>query len=214
MNEIIHRNLANAIVGLRLVLVFILIGLLEIDSVAFRIAGLVLLVIIALLDWVDGYVAKKCGIVSRVGGMLDTLGDRITENILFIYFSYKQIIPVAVPLFFITRSFLADFIRSLNFQKGIGTFAVNTSVWGKRLVSSCVSRVAYLCMKIVVFFLCASVLIVQAMSENISAEFIRNLNMGVLALTVLTVGFSFVRFICLVFDSRKVLKEAFEYGLE
>lgn len=209
MNDIIYRNLANAIVGLRVILVFVLIALLETESLGFRIIGLILLIIIALLDWVDGFVAAKCNIVSKLGAMLDTLGDRITENLLFIYFAYKQVLPVYVPLFFITRSFLADFIRSLNFQKGLTTFSVNDSFWGKVFVSSRFSRALYLCMKIAVAVMCAVSLVLELLTDSISEAFILNFNSSILIMAILTVWFSLIRFICLVYDSRHILGEAF-----
>ncbi len=209
MNEIIYRNLANAIVAFRVFLLFVLIILLENASAGMRIIGLILLVVIALLDWVDGLVAEKCGITSKVGGMLDTLGDRITENLLFVFFAYKQVIPLYVPLFFITRSFLADFIRSLNLQKGIGTFTVHTSRWGRRLVSSRVSRVLYLCMKIAVFIFCTLFLVMQSMKDVFPDGAFWLIQMAAWRLALATVLFSLCRFFLLVFDSREVLKESF-----
>ncbi|MEW5894409.1 MAG: CDP-alcohol phosphatidyltransferase family protein [Candidatus Omnitrophota bacterium] len=209
MNTILYRNLANAIVVARVILIFIVIALFESPSSVSRMMALGLLVIAALSDWFDGYVAEKCKIVTVVGGMMDTLGDRLTENLLFIFFACKQAIPVYVPLFFVTRSFLADFIRSLNFQKGMTTFGFHASVWGKRLVSSRTSRALYLCMKFTVFLLAAFWLMACSMETVFTTELTEKVREAAGLLALAAVIFSFVRFVLLVFDSREALRESF-----
>jgi CDP-diacylglycerol--glycerol-3-phosphate 3-phosphatidyltransferase len=209
MKKTIHKNLANGIVVIRVLLVFLVIALLGAYDPASRISGLLLLVIVALLDWVDGYVAHTLKISSKVGGLLDTMGDRITENLLFIFFAYKGIIPLYVPLFYVPRSFVADFIRTLSFSSGLSTFEVNTSVWGKLLVASSFSRVLYLVMKIGIFFFGGLLLVLQSMNADMRAFWPRTLQDGVVVLAAVTVVFSAIRFIFLVYDSRAILKQEF-----
>jgi phosphatidylglycerophosphate synthase len=211
MNPFIYQNLANAIVAFRMILIFVVILLFESGSGSLRILGLLLLIAAAVLDGIDGYVAQQCGIVSSVGAKLDTLGDRLTENLLFVYFACRHIIPLYVPLFFITRSLLADFIRSLNFTRGCSTFSIHASPWGKRIVSSKLSRALYLCMKIMVFLLGGILLIIASFPDIFSAAASRHVTEIINPLVLLTVLFSFLRFVLLVWDSRAVLAEAFQY---
>jgi CDP-diacylglycerol--glycerol-3-phosphate 3-phosphatidyltransferase len=209
MKTIIHKNLANGIVVVRVLLVFWVMALLNAYDPWSRIGGLVLLAMAAVLDWVDGYVAHTLKISSKVGGLLDTMGDRITENLLFIFFAYKGIIPLYVPLFYVPRSFVADFIRTLSYSSGLSTFDVNTSVWGKLFVSSVASRVAYLVMKIGIFFVGGIILVAQSMNADMRLLWVRLLQDGVLWLAAATVAFSLIRLIFLVYDSRAILKREF-----
>jgi CDP-diacylglycerol--glycerol-3-phosphate 3-phosphatidyltransferase len=209
MQKTIRKNLANGIVVVRVLLVFLVIALLSAYDPVSRVMGLVLLIVVALLDWVDGYVAHTLKISSKVGGLLDTMGDRITENLLFVFFAYKGIIPLYVPLFYIPRSFVADFIRTLSFSSGLSTFEVNTSVWGKFLVASSFSRVVYLAMKIGIFFFGGFLLVLQSMNVDMRADWVQALQDGVVGLAAFTVAFSALRFVFLVYDSRAILKREF-----
>jgi CDP-diacylglycerol--glycerol-3-phosphate 3-phosphatidyltransferase len=209
MKKTVHKNLANSIVVIRVLLVFWAIALLSAYDPWSRGFGLVLMMLSALLDWVDGYVANTLKISSRVGGLLDTMGDRITENLLFIFFAYKGIIPLYVPLFYIPRSFVADFIRTLSFSSGLSTFEVNTSAWGQMLVASPWSRVVYLAMKISIFLAGGLLLVLQSMNVDMRSVWIRGLQDGIVGCAALTVIFSLLRFICLVYDSRSILKREF-----
>lgn len=212
MNNILLKNSANFIVVFRSLLVFVIILFFSLDSTLWRIAGLVLLVFIALLDWVDGYVARRYNISSRLGGLLDTLGDRITENLLLIFFAYKQAIPVAVPLIFVARSFIADFIRYICFQNNMSTFSINKSRLGIIFVASRTSRVAYLVLKIAIFFLGGAILVMESAipagtcSSSTLLLFLRDtMYYG----SIFLVLFNLLRFGLLIYDSRSILKETF-----
>jgi len=212
MRAVLYKNTANAVVLVRVALIFAVMALLTAPSSSPRIGGLVLLAVAALMDWFDGYVANKLGISSAVGGLLDTLGDRITENILFIFFAYQHIVPFYVPVFFVTRSFMADFIRTLSFNKGLSTFAINTSSFGTFIVASRPSRVLYLVMKLAIFFAAGLILVIRPVNIFATPSSVNTINTIqelVLVLSALTVAFSFLRFIGLLYDSRTMLKEEF-----
>ena len=209
MKKIVRKNLANGIVVVRVLLVFWVMALLSAYDPWSRITGIFLLAVAALLDWADGYVAHTLKISSKVGGLLDTMGDRITENLLFIFFAYKGIIPLYVPLFYVPRSFMADFIRTLSFSSGLSTFEVNTSAWGQMWVASPFSRALYLAMKIAIFFTGGFILVLQSMNADMRAPWIRLMQDGIGGLAALTVAFSAIRFLFLVYDSRAILKKEF-----
>jgi len=212
MKKILLKNTANFIVIFRSILVFIIILFLSLNSLLWKITGLVLLIFIAILDWIDGYVARKYNITSKLGGLMDTLGDRITENLFLIFFAYKQIIPIAVPLIFVARSFVADFIRYLVYQNDISTFSINKSKLGIIFVASWASRVLYLVFKIIIFFLGGVILVIESL---ISANRF-DLNMLLISLkhtiyygSILLVIFNLLRFILLIYDSRPILRKSF-----
>jgi len=208
MNKILHKNLANAIVLFRVTLVFVAICFLNAESLALEITGTAILAISMLLDWVDGYIAQKFNICSKVGALMDTLGDRITENLPLIFFACQHILPLYVPLIFITRSFLADFIRLLNFQHWLSTFAVNTSFGGKLFVASRPSRALYLCAKIILIFTACLALIAPQLPGAPSLNQ-QNLSGAITWLSAFTVAFCLLRFVFLVYDSRTIIKQEF-----
>jgi phosphatidylglycerophosphate synthase len=208
MRDALRRNLAHLVVLLRTAMVLLAIGMLGAASPGVRFGGLAVLSLACAMDWLDGFLARSLGIASQVGGLLDTLADRITENLLFLFLAYHHLVPLLVPVFYICRSFLADFVRALLFRRGIGGFAVQTSVLGKLFVSSKGSRVLYLLVKLAVFLAGGAVL---AASSPASAEpgWVAIVRPLVWACSLLATCFSLVRFVLLVYDSRRVLAEEF-----
>lgn len=212
MNNVLLRNTANFIVIFRSILVFVIILFLSLDAPAWKFIGLGLLIFIAILDWVDGYVARRCNISSQLGNLIDTLGDRITENPLLIFFAYKQLIPLFVPLIFVARSFLADFIRYLGYQNGISTFSINKSRLGVIFVASRTSRVLYLVLKIAIFFLGGTILAIEPLIIVHGFDLqtlLMNLKEAMFYGSIVLVLFNLWRFILLVYDSRFILKRTF-----
>lgn len=209
IREILFKNIANLVVFFRILLVFLIIALFSQDLFSCRVAALIVLIITALLDGIDGYIARKLQISSKIGSLLDTLGDRITENLLLIFFAYKQLIPLAIPLIFVARSFMADFVRAQNFQRGISTFEINTSGLGQVFVSSKISRVTYLIGKIIVFFLGGIILTLEAYPFKTDPVLIPGLRIAIYWGAVFILTFNVLRFILLVYDSRESLRETF-----
>jgi len=200
---------ANAIVAARTALVFAVISLFAAKtgwSCRLAMAGLVAA---ALMDWLDGHVARRLGICSKLGGLLDTLGDRITENLLLMYLAWERMVPLYVPAVFITRSFLADFVRHINYGRGYGTFAVNDSPAGRIFVASGGARAAYLVLKMYVVFAGAAVLSAACGALGTFGATVRVMEKSVAPACALLVAVSVLRFAVLVYDSRKILLAEF-----
>ncbi|MHB8834572.1 MAG: CDP-alcohol phosphatidyltransferase family protein [Candidatus Methylomirabilia bacterium] len=208
MQHALRKNLANLVVLLRTAMVLLAIGMLQAAGPGVRLGGLVVLFLACAMDWLDGFLARWLGVTSQVGGLLDTLADRITENLLFVFLAYHHLVPLLVPIFFICRSFLADFVRALLFKRGIGTFAVQTSALGRYLVSSKSSRVMYLLVKLAVF-LAGGAVLVAGSSINAEPGWVTIVRSFVWQCALLATFFSLVRFVLLLYDSRRVLVEEF-----
>ncbi|MFH1854166.1 MAG: CDP-alcohol phosphatidyltransferase family protein [Candidatus Omnitrophota bacterium] len=212
MRRILLRNSANLIVFLRIFLVFLVLAFLSFNSFAYRVTGLAVLILAALLDWVDGYIARKLDVESQIGGLLDTLGDRITENLIMIFLAYRHLIPFAIGALFVARSFLADFIRGLNFKNDIGTFQINNSRIGAIFVSSVTSRISYLLCKMFLFVAAAIALILELPDLGRTENLLSVLKGCVYYGSFLVMGFSLLRFFLLIYDSRNVLRGYFLSG--
>lgn len=139
--------MANLISLFRVVLAFYLLIMLgyETTPLFYKTAvGLTLAVI--LLDAFDGWVARKFNEVSKIGSIIDILGDRIVENAYWIAFAVYGWIPLWIPLVVMTRSFVTDTIRGIAFADGCTAFGDDSMVQsplGRFLTASRFSRAVY-----------------------------------------------------------------------
>src|SRR5579863_9594019 len=130
-------------------------------AVACGVCALALTICAVALDGVDGYLARRLRMTSALGAQLDILGDRVIENLFFIYFAASGQISVLVPVVFFVRGVLTDFLRGVAASRwpvggntGAGEFQRNWMLvekWSARIVASRFSRGAYAALKCVCF---------------------------------------------------------------
>lgn len=195
------KNSANIITLIRVCMIFAVLFLLFADSKFTRIIGVIILLFALLLDSVDGYISRKLGVASNVGSLIDTLGDRITENVLLVFLAYYKLISLFIPVIFIVRSFISDFVRYLYFKKDISTFSINSSKIGSFVVASKASRIFYLVLKSSVFLLGALIMAFRVESLSL-AKFLRYI-------AIVATVINLFRFAVLIYDCQDVLKETF-----
>jgi len=137
-------SVANLITLARLPLLILLLALLfTVPSWGWQLVGLGLLILLFLLDWADGYVARRRREVTELGAVLDVALDRAVENILWVAFLALGMVPLAVPVIFLIRSFVVDGIRGVALAKGKPGFAMMHSPLGRFLVASRFMRALY-----------------------------------------------------------------------
>ena len=151
-------NMANFITIIRSLLVFMIVGMLFYGqgSNIIYFASFVLTIIVITMDGLDGYVARKYNLTSKLGAVLDIIGDRIVENVYWIAFTALGWIPVWIPLVVITRGIVVDGIRSFALEHGMTAFGKTTMMktsLGKFLVASNFSRGSYAAFKGIAFSL-------------------------------------------------------------
>lgn len=117
--------MANAITIGRLILLFIVIGLIYTGSVPVIGICMVLIIVVFASDGLDGWVARKTGSTSTFGAVFDIAGDRVVENALWVVFADLNLVPVWIPLLVLTRGFVVDGLRSLSFADGMTPFGAN-----------------------------------------------------------------------------------------
>jgi CDP-diacylglycerol--glycerol-3-phosphate 3-phosphatidyltransferase len=108
-----------------------------------QVLGIGLLIILYLMDWFDGYVARLRNEVTELGAVLDVALDRAVENILWIVFMQLGLVPLWVPIVFLIRSFVIDGIRGVALTQGKSGFGMMYSPWGRFLVASRFMRAFY-----------------------------------------------------------------------
>jgi CDP-diacylglycerol--glycerol-3-phosphate 3-phosphatidyltransferase len=144
-------SVANTITLARLPLLLLLVAFLFVPSFPLRLLGLGLLIVLYLMDWFDGYVARLRNEVTELGAVLDIALDRAVENILWITFMYLGLVPFWVPIVFLIRSFVVDGIRGVALTRGKSGFGMMHTPLGRFLVASRFMRAFYGLAKAVVF---------------------------------------------------------------
>lgn len=145
---------ANRITVTRIGLLFFLVVLVYRDNIwaQFLAAGLAILVIV--MDWLDGYLARKLDESTVLGSVLDIAGDRMIESVLWIILADLRLVPVWIPIFVISRTILTDSIRGYVLRFGYTAFGKATmmkSALGKFLTGSPWLRTPYAILKAFTF---------------------------------------------------------------
>jgi CDP-diacylglycerol--glycerol-3-phosphate 3-phosphatidyltransferase len=90
-----------------------------------------------LLDWLDGFLARKYHMVTEFGGTMDLMADRIVENVFWVLLLYIGMVPIWIPIIFIAKGFIVDASRAHAKRPG---WSVIHSKLSYIFVSSRVSR--------------------------------------------------------------------------
>jgi CDP-diacylglycerol--glycerol-3-phosphate 3-phosphatidyltransferase len=83
----------------------------------------------AFTDLLDGYVARKYGIVTTIGKLLDPIADKLIVNTAMILMIPLGRIPLWIVAVTIIRDFAVDGIRSIASSEG---GVIQASRWGKQ----------------------------------------------------------------------------------
>jgi CDP-diacylglycerol--glycerol-3-phosphate 3-phosphatidyltransferase len=135
--------MANLITILRFPLLFAYVGLLYFGNGSAILWGVPFLLVIILMDSVDGFIARSRGEVSLLGSVLDIATDRTLEIVLWVVFADLDIIPVIFPLIVITRGTTVDAIRAVGMSSGLAPFEQVKARISQFLVSSPFMRSIY-----------------------------------------------------------------------
>lgn len=111
-------NLPNAITISRLFLTAVFVAGTTMETVAGHWIALVSFVIAAISDFVDGWLARKLGLVTAMGKLLDPLADKVLVCAAFVYLSARGVCPVWVTVLIIAREFLVTGLRQIAVEAG------------------------------------------------------------------------------------------------
>ena len=116
-HDSVHRTrrappLANLVTLSRLPLLLTVIWLACRPPGWWQVAGTVLLILVFVMDGLDGYIARRRGECSPFGAMLDIALDRVVELALWTTFAGLGLAPLWVVLVFLVRGALVDAIRA------------------------------------------------------------------------------------------------------
>lgn len=124
-------NLANKLTILRVLLIpfFILFLLLENgQNIKLRLIALLIFIIAALTDSLDGYIARKYNLITNFGKFMDPLADKLLVCSALICFIELNFISSWIVVIIIAREFIISGFRLIASDSGI---VIAASKWGK-----------------------------------------------------------------------------------
>lgn len=198
--------MANFITISRIIMAFIALYLLFIPTALNYYLALVLTILVMWFDGLDGFVARKFNLTSKLGAVLDIMGDRIVENIYWMVFCALGWVSVVIPIIVITRGIVVDSLRTLAFEEGYTAFGEKTMMQNpvaKFIVASNFSRFTYALVKAFAFvFLIAGSLIAPIPVEIKSNIFTLGQYCAYIA-----VAFCILRGLPVVFEAKRFFKK-------
>lgn len=81
--------------------------------------AVLLFVVGAFSDWLDGWIARKLGEVTPQGEYLDPLADKVLTTAAFVVFTIRDIMPFWMLLVIILRDFGTTALRSIATDRGL-----------------------------------------------------------------------------------------------
>jgi CDP-diacylglycerol---glycerol-3-phosphate 3-phosphatidyltransferase len=139
-------NLPNAITLSRLVLTAVFVAGTAFETVLGHWIALISFVIAAISDFVDGYLARKMGLVTPMGKLLDPLADKILVGAAFVYLSAEGFCPVWVTVMILAREFLVTGLRQIAVEAGQVLAADNLGKWKTALqLTFCIACLVWFC---------------------------------------------------------------------
>lgn len=192
--------MANLITLSRILLLFLLVGLVYQTGSYVQFLGLPILIAIFVTDGLDGFVARKRGESSLFGALFDIAVDRIVENVLWVVFADLALVPIWVPIVFIVRGSIVDSVRAHGASQGLTPFGMMHSAFGRFLVAGRFMRIAYAVVKAVAFGWIVLFQPVQTLFPGFWAVWGPSLEGVTHGLIYLTVAFNLARGLPVVFE--------------
>ena len=86
-------------------------------SIKYIIAG-VIFIVASLTDFLDGYIARKYGLITNTGKMLDAIADKVLVNSVLIIFAALNFINPVIPVIIVLRDIVVNAIKMEAASKG------------------------------------------------------------------------------------------------
>jgi len=112
-------NLPNLLTLSRIPLMFVIVWLMRCEATGAASGAFILFVIAGLTDWADGYVARKQGLVSNFGILMDALTDKILMLGLMIALVDIGQVHIFLVLLILGREFMITGMRLVAATKGV-----------------------------------------------------------------------------------------------
>lgn len=94
-----------------------------------------LLVVIGSTDWIDGYVARATGQVSKLGKILDPIADRMAIIVVLLALTFREAVAVPIAVVLLFRDAVVSITFPILEKKGFPRVPVNwVGKWATGLI--------------------------------------------------------------------------------
>lgn len=123
-------NLPNRLTIFRVILIpfFVFFMLVPVTGTMDSLIALLIFVVASLTDLLDGYIARKHGLVTNFGKFMDPLADKLLVCSALICLVELRRVPSWVVIIIIAREFIISGFRLIASDKGV---VIAASYWGK-----------------------------------------------------------------------------------
>lgn len=94
-------------------------------DVKYIISG-ILFIIASLTDFLDGYIARKYGLITNTGKMLDAIADKILVNSVLIILASLRMINAIIPVVIVLRDIIVNTIKMEAASRGRVVAAISS----------------------------------------------------------------------------------------
>ncbi len=188
-------NIANRLTMLRIFLTFVFMFFLFCHGFWAKLTALILFIIAALSDYLDGKIAKKFNLITDFGRLMDPIADKILVIAAFAAFVQMQIIEAWMFVIIISREFLITSLRLFALSKGKVLSAAKA---GKHKTVS---------QMVVIFFILGFIVLKETMLTFFTwnPDWEKFFQQGIYVLMVITVGLTLYSGLSYLWDNRKIV---------
>jgi CDP-diacylglycerol--glycerol-3-phosphate 3-phosphatidyltransferase len=134
-------NLPNALSLFRIFLVPFLVVVLLTKFDGREIVALAIFLIATATDFLDGYLARRRGQITKLGTLLDPIADKLLISAAFISLVEVGLVPAWMVVVVVAREFAVTGLRSIAASEGL---VIPASNWGKTKMATQITTISLL----------------------------------------------------------------------
>jgi CDP-diacylglycerol--glycerol-3-phosphate 3-phosphatidyltransferase len=115
-------TLPNRLSILRILFIPVIVFFISTQEDGLLLASCLLFIIAGITDGLDGYLARKMNLTSKLGIYLDPIADKLLVSSVLITLTYYHQIPLWVTLILVGREFLINGLRAFYAMEGIAIY--------------------------------------------------------------------------------------------
>lgn len=112
-------TLPNRLSVIRILFIPLIIILISSEDEELMLASCLLFIIAGITDGLDGYLARKMSMTTKLGLYLDPIADKLLVSSVLIALTYYRLIPLWVTIILVAREFLINGLRSFYAMEGV-----------------------------------------------------------------------------------------------
>jgi CDP-diacylglycerol--glycerol-3-phosphate 3-phosphatidyltransferase len=115
-------TLPNRLSIIRILFIPLIVFFISTQEDGLLLAACLLFIIAGITDGLDGYLARRMSLTSRLGLYLDPIADKLLVTSVLITLTYYRQVPLWVTLILVGREFLINGLRAFYAMEGIAVY--------------------------------------------------------------------------------------------